>query len=388
MTRTRARLFLVVLASLLASCGGGKKPGDEGKPSASLFKKALQKPMGVTTAVAVARDVPLVLTEDGKSEASDRYQAKAPGRVKVQKILVEEGARVQPGDALVSFRDETLSLKINLAQAEIREAEAGIAAFGSPERPQAPANPVQNTEEGEIPAAVAEGNGENVNTSEARRDLYQAQMDRARAQLDLYEKLRDFSELVSPITGTIGRIEVGEGNDALEDQVILEVVRLDPLTFAFRMPVDEVSATERGAEIVVKFNAFPGQEFPAEVASVGTEGGSSNGGVEVKLKVANPDLTLKTDLQGTVEIRTQQRRKIVSVPEAAIVKTERSSYVYKVAGEKAQRVAVDIGTSSGGQVEIEKGLADGDTIIVSAEEGMDALRDGAPVELQAARAEN
>lgn len=388
MTRPFGRLFLVVFAVFLVSCGGGKRPGDEGKPSASLFKKALQKPVGVTTAVAAAREVPLVITRDGKSEASDRYQAKAPGRVKVQKVFVEEGARVQPGDSLVSFKDETISLRLALAQAEIREAEAGLAVSGPSERPQPAAGEAENPEDGETPPAPAGGNGENLVPSEARRDLYQAQLDRAKAQLDLYEKLSDFSELASPIAGIVGRVGVDEGNEAVEDQVILEVVRLDPMSFAFKMPVDEVAVMERGAEIVVKFASFPGQEFPAEVASVGTEGGSSNGGVDVKLKLDNPDLTLKTDLQGTVEIRTQGRRKVVIVPESAVVRSERSAYLYKLSGERAQRVAVDLGTSSGGQVEIEKGIADGDTIIVSAEEGMEALSDGAPVEAQSARAEN
>lgn len=386
MTRLFGRLLLLVLAVFLASCGGEKKPGGDDKSSGSLFKKALQKPVGVTTAVAIAREVPLVITRDGKSEASDRYQAKAPGRVKVQKVLVEEGARVQPGDPLVSFKDETLALRLNLAQAEVREAEAGLAVSGPSERSQAPANQVQNPEEGEAPQN-AEGNGENLNAGEARRELYQAQLDRAKAQQELYEKLNDFSELNSPIAGIVGRIEVGEGSEAVEDQVILEVVKLDPVSFVFKMPVDQVGAMERGGEIVVKFASFAGQEFPGEVGTIGTEGGSSNGGIEVKLKLANPDLTLKTDLQGTVEIRTAARRKIVSVPEAAVVKTERSAYVYKLSGEKAQRVAVDLGTSNGGQVEIEKGIVDGDTIIVSAEEGMDALSDGAPVEVQATRAE-
>jgi RND family efflux transporter MFP subunit len=387
MTQAFGRLFLVAVAALLVSCGGGEKARDDDKPTDSLFKKALRKPLGVTTAAAVARDVPLVITQDGKSEASDRYQAKAPGRVKVQKVIVEEGARVQPGDALVSFKDETLSLRLALAQAEVREAEAGLAISGTSERPSTPpaANP-ENPEEEEAPKSP-EVNGENVNVGEARRELYQAQLDRAKAELDLYEKLNDMSELASPIAGTVGRIEVGEGSEAVEDQVILEVVRLDPVFFAFKMPVDQVAAMERGAEIAVKFAAFPGQEFPAEVGPIGSEGGSSNGGVEVKLKLANPDLTLKSDLQGTVEIRTQARRKVVSVPEAAVVKSERSAYVYKLSGEKAQRVAVDLGTSSGGQVEIEKGIADGDIIIVSAEEGMEVLSDGAPVEVRETRAE-
>lgn len=377
-------LLWILLPVILFGCGG-KKSADNSKESTSLFKKALQKPANVTTYVVSAKEAPLIITQDGKTEASDRYQAKAPGNVKIEKIFPEEGSRVQPGDPLVKFNDETLALKLGVAQAEIREAEAGLAAFGNGSAP-APKEAAPN-EEGQDNAPPASPVNPAENLNEARANLYQAQLDRAKAEADLYEKMGDLQQLNSPIAGTAGHHELGEGATATEDQVILEIVRLDPLYFAFNLPSDEISYVEKGAEIVVKLAAFPNQEFPAEVNSIGSEANAGNGSIEVKLKLANPDLNLKGDLKGIAEIRTQDRRKVVSIPESAVVKTERSAYVYKLVENKAQRVAVDLGVSNGGQVEIEKGISDGDTIIVSADEGMDALTDGAPVEVKAAKAE-
>lgn len=372
------------LLVLFPACGGKKAGEKDEKGAKSLFKKALQKSAVVTTYEVSSKEVPLVITEDGKSQASDRYQAKAPGSVKVQKIFVEEGARVQPGDPLVKFNDETVALRLNVARAEIREAEAGIAAFNQAEpRKEAP----QPAQPGQVEGEGDNGVSQEVAPNEARNQLYQAQLDRAKAQVELFEKITELDQLNSPIAGIAGKSEVGEGSSAAEDQTLIEIVKLDPILFVFNIDPDQTAYLEKGGEIAVKFAAMPGQEFTAEVGSIGSEAGSNGSGVEVKLKIANPDLTIKSELKGTVEIRTAARRKIVTVPESAIVKTERSAYVYKVAGNKADRVAVDLGTSNGGQVEIEKGLADGDVVIVSAESGMESLSDGAPIEVQATRAE-
>lgn len=376
--RFSASLF-ILFSLLLASCGGERGGEEEGQPSTSLFKKALQKPVAVTTTVVTTHEVPLVITEDGKTEAADRYQAKAPATVKVQKIFVEEGARVQPGDPLVQFNDETLALKLNVARAEIREAEAGLAAFGSVQERPAAREPVEGEE-------AAEPQAEEVNVAEGRNALYQAQLERARAEVDLFEKMADLQQLNSPIAGIAGRHEVSEGSEAVEDQVLLEIVKLDPIDFTFRVPLENVAYLERGPEVVVRFAAFPGQDFTGEVAIIGT-GAIEGNGVEVKVRISNPDLVLKTDLKGMAEVRTNARRRIVTIPESAVVKTDKNAYAYKLEGGRARRVPIDLGTSNGGQVEIEKGLIDGNTVIVSAAEGMEALSDGAPVEAQASQAE-
>ncbi|HEX5036953.1 MAG TPA: efflux RND transporter periplasmic adaptor subunit [bacterium] len=378
-------LLWIVLPALLFGCGGGKKDADDQKESRSLFKKALQKTENVTTFVVSSREAPLTITQDGKTEASDRYQAKAPGSVKIEKIFVEEGARVQPGDPLIQFNDETLALRLSVAQAEIREAEAGMNAFNGGPSPRETANGSDEGATGGENAAASANPSENLN--EARAILYQAQLDRAKAETELYEKMQELQQLNSPIAGVVGHHEVGEGASASEDQLLLEIIKLDPVNFTFTIPTDQIAYVEKGSEIVVKLASFPGQEFPAEVSAVGSEANVGNGNIEVKLKIANPDLNLKGDLKGTVEIRTQERRKVVSIPESAVVRSERSAFVYKLSGGKAQRVAVDLGVTSGGQVEIEKGVADGDTIIASAEDGMDSLSDGAPVEVRSAKAE-
>ena len=110
---------------------------------------------------------------------------------------------------------------------------------------------------------------------------------------------------------------------------------------------------------------------------------SGGAGVEVKIKIPNSDQALKADMRGNVVIRTQGKRKTFPIPETALVRGDRSVYVYRIDGNKAKKVAVELGDPHNGQPTITKGVSVGDTIVALSEED---LRDGATVEVQATRA--
>jgi RND family efflux transporter MFP subunit len=331
-----------------------------------------RRPIAVTAFTVAAREIPLVIKATGRTEAADRYEAKAPADIKVQKIFVEEGVRVEAGDPLVRFDDEEVRLKLAKARAELREAEAALDLnnFQQQNRERLIAEEKMSEEEAEL--------------LERKIAYYEATVERAKAEIELYEKSGELEQLNSPIAGTVVKRTVSEGADVAEDTPLLEVVRLDPIRFVFAVPVEAVTALDRGAEIAVRFPSIGGQEFSGEIANVGALANAEAGGVEVKLNLANPDLFLKAELPGEVVIRTQGRKKVLPVVESALVKTEKSTYVYKIEGSRVRRVAVELGEPYNGQPTIEKGVNEGDLIVSSAEE---ELKDGMVVEVQTTRAE-
>lgn len=371
-------IAVIVLIIGRGACGVGKKEAKKKSSDGEVFKKTSLAPVPVTAFVVVSRDVPLVINAEGKTEATDRYQAKAPADIKVQKILVEEGDRVQPGDGLVKFDNEKAKLKLNFARAEIREAEAELADANYQDN-----NRDQLLDEGKISEIELGG-------LEERISLNQAKLERAKAEVDLHEGATDQGQLNSPIAGIVTKRHASEGSDMAEGEVLVEVVKLDPIYFTFNVPVDSVTAIEKGAEVAAKFPSLGEQEFSGEIAVIGSGVDdeealpmSGGAGVPVKLKIANADQALKADMRGNVVIRTQGKRKIFPVPETALVRGDRSVYIYRVDGNKAKKVAVELGDPSNGQPTIIKGLSVGDTIVALSEED---LRDGAIIEIQATRA--
>jgi len=78
-------------------------------------------------------------------------------------------------------------------------------------------------------------------------------------------------------------------------------------------------------------------------------------------------------------LRTSIRKKIVTIPREALVKTERSTYVFKLIGEKVKKTAIEVESEEPHDVVIRRGVAAGDVVVVSQ---LDKLKDGTPVELQ------
>lgn len=357
-------LFFIGL--LIASCSA-ETP--EGKPLAERrFFKSEKKPLAVAAFSVASREIPLVISKPGKTEVSDRYLAKAPADVGVQKVLVEEGAKVQPGDPLIKFDDQESGLRVVMARAEIREAEAGLEYDN-----YLKTNRDQLVQEGKLLALEADG-------LDKRIELRQATLERAKAEVDLHEKLTDLVQLNSPLGGVVTRKNVSDGAQVAEDQELLEVVRLDPIQFVFSVPVDEVASLQGEIEVAVRFPSLAGQEFTGEVGTVGSEAGPEGGAVPVKLNIQNPDLMLKADMRGEIVIRTRGTKKILPVVETALVKSERSTYVYKIEAGKLKKTPVDLGEPYNGQPTVEKGIAEGDLIVAAA--GEEELQEGIMVEIQ------
>lgn len=369
-----AAIFLMSFSSCGGKTGDKSKKGDEG-----IFKKALKGAIPVTSYVVAAREVPWTINASGRTEASDRYQAKAPGDVKVQNVMVEEGARVEPGDPLVRFDEERIRLRLTLARAEMQEGEAEISLVQNLQK-----NRDELVGEGKLSETEATVLDERLNYA-------QAKVERARAEVELLEKSTDLRELNSPFAGVVTKKEIADGASVDEDQVLLEVVKLDPLYFTFSVPSEAATVLEREkeVEVTVRLQGLA-QELTGEIAVIGAgaeEAGAANGGgVSVKVRLPNTDLALKADIRGTAEVRTTARRKILVVPETAVVKGDKTHYIFRVdttsEKPKVRRVPVELGDDYNNQPTVTKGLNEGDTIVASSE---DDLRDGAAVEIQATR---
>lgn len=359
--------FFCALLMILPSCSRSPKGASPDKKEGLLGKFSEGKTVEVTPYTVTSREVPLTIETTGKTEAADRYEAKAPTDIKIKKINVEEGGRVSAGDPLVQFDDDLMRLRLNKAQAEEREGEAGLAYATFQQT-----NRERLIEEGKVSQLEAEGIDE-------RAALYQAILDRAKAEINLYEQASDLSQLNSPISGIVTKKNATEGSNVSEGQPIIEVVRLDPIRFVLTVPVDQAASLEKNPEISIHFPGLPTQEFTGTIASIGAETKGEGHGVGVVITIPNSDFALKTDMMGQITIHTQGKRKLLLVTDSAIEKTEKSHFIYKIEGNKVKRVAVDLGDPLGGQPTITKGLTEGDLIVASAN---DLLKDGATVEVR------
>lgn len=87
---------------------------------------------------------------------------------------------------------------------------------------------------------------------------------------------------------------------------------------------------------------------------------------------------------GEVVHRTSLKKTIMTIPEKALIRTERSTYVYKVIGERVKKAAVKIEEGQNNEVTLTRGLSEGDLIAIS---NIEELKNGAMVEITTASRE-
>ncbi|MBI2982353.1 MAG: efflux RND transporter periplasmic adaptor subunit [Deltaproteobacteria bacterium] len=334
-----------------------------------LERKSRKEVVPIETLTITKKEIPLIVQEKGVTEASDRFEVVTPeGGEGIAQVFVEVGQSVEAGDRLIQFDDEELKLRLDLARSQIEESETGLEDSRYKEK---------NKERLLETLALSEEESEGLDEETAHLE---AQLSRAKNEVNLLEEQLQNIQITSPISGLVTKRSATAGATAEKGNPLLEIVRITPIWFAFSIPLDVVTAFEKGDPVTVRFPDLNQREFSGEVLAIGAEA-SSEGRVQVKLSIPNDTGLLKAGINGEVNQPTSLKKTIVTLPEKALIRTERSTYVYKVIGDRVKKVAVKVEEGENGELPLTKGLSDGDQVAIS---GIEVLKNGQKIEIRTA----
>ena len=128
-----------------------------------------------------------------------------------------------------------------------------------------------------------------------------------------------------------------------------------------------------GKPVVVKARSFPGREFPAKISVVYPQVNRETRTARVRIELPNPDLALLPDMYVDAEINTGSPAPVLAVPDSAVLDTGSRQAVLVDKGEgRFEPRDVKLGHRGDGYVEIRKGVAEGEPVVVSANFLIDA----------------
>jgi membrane fusion protein, multidrug efflux system len=180
----------------------------------------------------------------------------------------------------------------------------------------------------------------------------------------------------APFSGVLGLRRVSMGSLVRPGDVITTLDDISLIKLDFTVPEAFISSLEMGSRVKVTVAAYPERSFEGKVAGIDTRVDPVSRAVAVRAEIANEDGVLKPGMLMTVNLITNQR-KILAVPEEAIVPIESKQYVYLVTPEKkAERREIKIGARQPGFAEVLSGLKEGEKVVV---EGTLKLRPDADV---------
>jgi RND family efflux transporter MFP subunit len=131
----------------------------------------------------------------------------------------------------------------------------------------------------------------------------------------------------------------------------------------------EISQVEIGQDVVITFDAFPGQQFRGKVLEIPLQGELTQNilmyEVPVSLEGAE-EVSLKPGMTANLTAIVGRRQNVLLVPAMAVQRGEQGNFVRldDATSKEPVYVPVELGLSDGVYVEVRRGLNEGDRILV------------------------
>ena len=296
------------------------------------------------TAAAAIRTVDRRVPAAGEIQWNSRrvvhMTARTPGRL--ERVFVVQGDRVREGQLLAEiYSPDYLTLQAEYIQAAARaKRHAGNPAEEGPARAV-----LAGARERLALLGVIDSEIEAINASGLPRPLL---------------------HIHAPLGGTVLQCDVVAG-DAVD--LGTSLFRLaDPSTLWADLHIQEkdLEALKPGDEVLLRTQAYPGEEFHGRLALIGDVVDAATRTVEGRVEMANPGGRLKSGMYAEASIRPGGERRALTIPEASVQDDEGRSIVFVKTGERTfTRRPVRLGERFDGVVEILEGVADGETVVTS-----------------------
>jgi len=273
----------------------------------------------------------------------------------VKRVLVNEGQRVARGQ-LIAEMDNTQSLNmLKAAEAQMAQADDALQRYG------------MLHDNGSLP--------------EVQWVEIQSKVAQAKAQLEVARKNVADCRLVAPVSGIIGRRQVGAGETALPSQAVVTILDINSVKVRVSVPETEIGTISANTPSTVQVEAIS-RSYEGGRIEKGVAADAFTHTYDIRINVANTDHKLLPGMVANVSFGASQQQAQTSplVPVTAVQKrADGKLFVWTVSGDStAHRKPVTIGTTVGNRITVTEGLSQGELIVV---EGYQKLSENSRVSL-------
>jgi RND family efflux transporter MFP subunit len=336
----------------------------------------------------------LVLTAEFAPYQEIDVMSKVSGYIR--KINVDIGDRVQEGQLLATLEIPEMQDDVTRAAAAIEEATAQLATAKDELQRAASAHDmahlsytrildVSKREPGLIPQ-------QEVDEVHSRDLVAEAQVSGAKSQITAAEQrirvsqaeqahvktLYQYAVISAPFAGVVTKRYANTGSliqaGTSSQTQAMPVVRLSEngrLRLALPVPESAVPLIHLGEPVDVRVSAL-NRTFPGVVARFEDRVDESTRTMKTEVDVLNPTLVLIPGMYAEVNLTTEQRKNVLSVPVEAVDGSGDSAQVYTVQPSGSIKIVpVHLGVESAQRIEIRSGdLKEGDKVVVGSRSGL------------------
>lgn len=323
----------------------------EGKAASVKPAAPVSKPAIVDVMVASAKKLTNTIEATGSIVANEYVELHPEVSGRITYLHVPEGARIQQGELIARIYDDDL-------QAQLQKSKVQLDLY-------------QKTEERDRQLLAING----INQSDydvALNNVKSTQADIAYTQAQINKTI-----IKAPFTGVIGLRQVSPGAYVSPNSVIATLQQVDKTKVDFMLPEQYSSLIKKGATVDVLTDVADSVKQKAEIIATEPQVNALSRNIRVRAVLPrgyqSPGAFVKVYVKGA------SQSKAILVPTNAIIPDDKNNQLVVVKNGKAAFVNVQTGLRMANNVAITSGLNAGDTVVVT---GVLFARPSAPVTIR------
>jgi Cu(I)/Ag(I) efflux system membrane fusion protein len=201
-------------------------------------------------------------------------------------------------------------------------------------------------------------------------DIAPAQLQNLQTQAQALDTL----PLLSPADGVVMDKPAVEGMRFMPGELLFRIADLGTVWLLVDVFEQDLEGVKLGQTVAVHINAYPEQAFTGKVSFIYPTLATETRTAKLRIEMPNPNGLLKPGIYGSVTLAaTDGKTERLAVPDSAILDSgTRQVVLVQLAEGRFEPRVVSLGRKADGYVEVLAGVADGESVVTSANFLIDA----------------
>lgn len=323
--------------------------------------KGETKPVPVESAPVRTGAIELRRTFSGALEATAEFVVAPKVSGRVESIAVDLADSVRRNQVVARLDDAEYEQAIAQAQADLAVEQANQAKAES-------SLTIAQRELDRIRRLQGRGVSSESDLDSARMEelarraevaVAEAQVSRAEAALQSARIRADYTRVEAGWNGgneqrIVAERFVDEGETVSANTPLLRIVELNPVTGVIFVTEKDYAYLKAGQPATLRTDAYPGEDFSAEIARIAPVFQQGSRQARVELRVENPDLRLKPGMFIRATVVLDHIEDATLIPEIALTRRDDHDglFLLDAAGETVRWMTVEVGIRQGETVQV------------------------------------
>jgi HlyD family secretion protein len=286
----------------------------------------------------------------------------------IEKIYLEEGAKVKSGDLIAKIKIVPNEQSLNQSRGRVRNAEIALSNI--------------KIEYNRNKALFDKGviSSQDFNSLQLQFDQSEQELSNAQADYQIIRKgsaggsASANTNIRATVAGTILEIPVEEGDQVIQSNnfndgtTIASIADLSKMVFEGKVDEGEVGKLKVGTPLKITLGAIEGVELDAKLKFIAPKGLEETGAVQFKIEAdvaVKDDIFIRAGYSANASMVLEKKDDILVISEALLQfdkKTNKPYVEVSVGEQKWERKDIETGISDGVNIEIVSGLTESDEV--------------------------